>query len=128
MTTLPGTNLTVDLQAGEKVLSSVPADGFYASNHSGSSAKWHIVITDRRFIAYAKRGAMKKHLDAVASWPLTVFTERINTSQGSALGSFMHVLTLFARDGETISTGFKASRECEAFKQEVVNALGPILG
>lgn len=128
MTTLPGTDFTLDLQAGEQVLCSVPADGFFAGNHSGSSPKWHIVVTDRRFIAYAKRGTIKKRLDEVASWPLTVFTERINTSQGSALGSFMHVVTLFVNDGETVSTGFKGSNDCEAFKQEVVNALGPILG
>lgn len=110
------------------MLSSVPANGFFASKHSGSSQQWHIVITDRRFIALAKRGMMKKRLDEVASWPLTSFTERINTSQGSALGSFMYVLTLFPQDGETVSAGFKSSRDCEAFRQEVINALGPILG
>ena len=128
MATLPGTDLTVDLQPGERVLSSVGADGFFASKHSGSSPRWQIVITDRRFIALAKRGMMKKKLDEVASWPLSSFTERLNSSEGSALGSFMYVITLFAADGETVSTGFKSSREAEAFKHEVVNALGPILG
>ncbi|TFV89804.1 hypothetical protein [Blastococcus sp. CT_GayMR16] len=128
MTTLPGSDLSVDLQAGERVLSSVPADGYFASQHAASAPKPHVVITGRRFIVLTRRGMMKQRLDEVASWPLSSFTERINTSEGSALGSFMHVLTLFANDGETVSTGFTSQRACDEFKHEVVDALGPILG
>lgn len=128
MTNIPGTDYSLDLHPEERVLFTVAADGFFASKHSATAPNWQIVVTDQRFIACAKRGMMKKRLEPAASWPLTSFTQRINTSQGTALGSFMHVLTLFPADGETVSTGFKTSRGCETFKQEIVNALGPILG
>lgn len=128
MTTLPGTDLSVDLHPGERLLSSVAADGYFASQHVTSAPKPHVVITDRRFIVFTRRGIVKQRLDEVASWPLTGFSGRINTSEGSALGSLMYVLTPFTDDGETVSTGFKSRPACDEFKREVVTALRPILG
>jgi hypothetical protein len=128
MATLPGTDFNIDLPADERVLSSVPAEDFFASKHSAAGSTWRVVITDRRLIAFARRGVIRKRLDEVVSWPLTSFTERIRTSGGSALESYMHVLTLFAHDGETVSTGFKDIRDYHTFKQDLTNALGSVRG
>ena len=128
MTTLPGTDFNVDLQPDENVLASAQADGYFASEHGMSAPKPYVVLTDRRFIVLTRRGLMKQRLDHVASWPLTDFTERLNSSEGTALGSFMHVVTLFTHGGETVSTGFRSREASEAFKTYVANALGPVLG
>ena len=118
----------VELDEGERSQASGSADGYFASKHTSLAPKPYFVITDRRLIIFTRAGFTKKHLRAVAAWPLTAFTERLNTSQGSALGSYQHVLTLFTQDGETVSVGFKAANGCETFKAAIVNALGPILG
>lgn len=128
MAIVPGINIAVELPVGERVSAAVAADGYFASQHANAAPEPYVVITNQRLIVYTQRGVMKKRLEEVASWPLRRFTERINTSEGSALGSFMHVLTLFVDDGETVSTGFKTAQRCEEFKQTVVTALGPLLG
>lgn len=118
--------MSIDLENGERIAASKAADGYFASKHGQPAPEPYVVITNQRFIVYSHRGVMKKRLHEITSWPLSKFTERLNTSQGTALGSFMHVLTLFADDGETVSTGFKSSGDCEQFKEMVVDSLGRI--
>ena len=112
------TDLSGDLPAGEEIFVYVPVDGF----HADSSALFGIAcvaLTNRRYIAYSKHGIMKKRYEIAASWPLTEFSSRINTSSGTALGSFQHFLSLFTNDGSTVAAGFKTSRQCEDFKEMV---------
>ena len=123
MATIPGTDMTIELQNNERVAVFKSADGYFASQHPKQASKPCVVITDQRFIACAQQGLLKKRLEEVASWSLSSFTGRLNTSQGAALGSFMHVLTLFTNDGETASIGFKSERDRDSFKQAVVQAL-----
>jgi hypothetical protein len=71
---------------------------------------------------------MTKRLSEEASWPLTRFTERLNSNQGTALGPFLYFVSLFVDDEETVSTGFRSAQDREEFKSMVAAALGPVLG
>ena len=128
MTSVPESELNVALRQGEHLIACVAADGFFASKHGSPPSNPHVAVTEQRIVLFSRRGVMKKRLDEEVSWPLTAFTERINSNEGTALGPFLYILTLFTKDGETVSTAFKRPRDREAFKETVVAALGPILG
>ena len=115
------------MQAGEGLIACVVADGFHASKHSSAFSP-HIAVTDRRIILLSRRGVMAKRLNEEASWPLTIFTERLNSNEGKALGPFLYFVSLFTDNDETISTGFRSRQDREEFKQMIVTALGPALG
>jgi hypothetical protein len=112
------------LQPGEKVLVNVSVDGFHASEHNLFPSSPRVVITDRRFILFSKRGALRKRYSEDASWPLSTFTERINSNEGTALGPFMYFLTLFTQGGETISSAFRSGDQREQFKFMAGEAVG----
>lgn len=118
----------IPLHPGEHLLGLVAADGFHASKHGATASTPQVALTDQRFVLIETRGMFwKKRLEEIVSWPLASFTERLNTSEGAALGAGRYVVTLFAKDGETVSTGFRDSRARDAFKELVVEALGPLL-
>lgn len=115
------------LEADEQLLVRVSVAGFHASEQ-GASGVCEVVLTDRRYLALAQRGMLKKRTELVAAWPHQRFTERINTSEGSALGPYLHLLTLFTTDEATVSAGFRSSSECERFKMAAANAVGAANG
>lgn len=104
------------LEPGEQLAESVPVAAFYASKHNVFGTALQVVITSRRYVVVSQRGTFKKRLEVEASWPLTGFTERINSSEGTALGAFHYLLTLFTPDEETVSAAFRSERERDAFK------------
>lgn len=108
----------------ERVAVSVIVDGFYASEHALSPSSPLVVITDRRFIVFSKRGTIRKRYTEDASWPLSVFTKRINSNEGTALGPFMYFLTLFTEGGETVSSAFRTEQQRDDFKYVAAQALG----
>lgn len=116
------------LRAGEEVTACVAADGVFASGHEFSPASPHVLITNQRICLVSRRGMVKRRFEEDVSWPLTSFTSRINSSEGTALGAFMHVVTLFTQDGESVSAGFKNPSDSEAYKGVAVAALAPALG
>lgn len=59
---------------------------------------------------------------------VATFTERVNSNEGTALGPFVHFLTLFAQDGETVSAAFRTGRERDDFKQLVAQAIAAANG
>lgn len=128
MTFIPPGEMSAALRDGERLIACVAADGFHASKHSLYPSNPHVAITGQRIVLFSRKGMMKKRLDEEASWPLAAFTERINSNEGRALGPFLYVLTLFTKEDETVSTGFRSSRDREAFKEMIVAALGPVLG
>jgi len=115
------------IDADEQVLARVPVPGFYASKQNASGVS-EVVLTNRRYLAIAQRGMLKKRAELAAAWPYQRFTERINTSEGSALGPYLHLLTLFTTDDETVSAGFRNSGECESFKMTAAQAVGTANG
>lgn len=112
---------------GEDVRARVPVAGFHASEHNVVGVS-EVVLTADRYVAVATRGAFKKRSEEVASWPLRTFTERINSSEGTALGPFLYFLTLFAEDGETISAAFRTEGERDDFKQAVAHVVASANG
>lgn len=115
------------IDADEQLLARVPVAGFFASKQNVSGVS-EVVLTNRRYLAVAQRGMLKKRTELVATWPHQRFTERINTSEGTALGPYLHLLTLFTTDDETVSAGFRSSGECENFKMAAANAVGSANG
>lgn len=115
------------VDADEQLLARVPVAGFHASEQNASGVS-EVVLTDRRYLALAQRGMLKKRTELVAAWPHQRFTERINTSEGSALGPYLHLLTLFTTGDETVSAGFRSSSECERFKIAAANAVSAANG
>jgi len=91
------------LRPGEQIFVCVHIDGFFASKHDVALSSPHVGLSNQRFIVYAMRGMLKKRFEEAASWFLPEFTPRINSSEGSALGPFLYVLTLFTDAGETVS-------------------------
>lgn len=120
-TTMTEAELSGVLQPGERVLAVRSAGGVHASEHDFHPANPHVLITDRRLCFVSKRGMMKKKVELDASWPLGDFTSRLNFSEGTALGPFMHFLTLFTQSGETVSAAFMTEREREEYKEQVVS-------
>lgn len=116
--------LATVLRDGESVIGCVPAGGVYAEHHNFSPSQPHVLITDQRIGFLSRRGMMKKRAEEDASWPLGAFTERLNTSEGTALGPFMYFITLFTHDGETVSAAFKSTRDRDAYKALVLEAFG----
>jgi hypothetical protein len=125
---LPPSELTGLLSSGESLIACVAVDGFHASRHSRQALNPHVAVTDQRIILFSRRGMMTKRLSEEASWPLTRFTERLNSNEGKALGPFLFFVSLFVDDEETVSTGFRSRQDREEFKKVVVSALGPVLG
>lgn len=115
------------LNPNEAVLARVPVAGFHASKNSTFGVT-EVVLTNSRYLALSQRGMIKKRTELVAAWPHQGFTERINTSEGAALGPYLHLLTLFTTDGETVSAGFRTAGECESFKMQAAGAVGSANG
>lgn len=112
------------LQPGERVVVNVTVDGFHASEHNLFPSSPRVVITDQRFALFSKRGTLRKRYSEDASWPLSTFTERINSNAGTALGPFMYFLTLFTQGGETVSSAFRSEVQREQFKHMAGEAIG----
>ena len=93
------------LRPGEQLYFCVRIDGFFAGEHAvfGES---HVGMSNQRYIVFAKRGMMKKRYEEAASWPLSDFTSRLNSSEGSALGPFLYLLTIFTHSEEMVAAGF----------------------
>jgi hypothetical protein len=124
---IPQAEMSAILRSGETVLTCMEAGGIHASEHDiPYPTKPHVLVTNQRIAFASKRGLMKKRFEEDVSWPLTSFTERLNSSEGAALGPFMYFLSLFARNGETVSVAFKSTRERDEYKQHVMNALNGI--
>jgi hypothetical protein len=100
----------------------VAVAGFHASNHNVSDVS-EVVLTGERYVGVAVRGTFKKRSEEVVSWPYQSFTSRVNSSEGEALGPFLHFLTLFAEDGETVSAAFRTEQDRDHFKATVVPIL-----
>lgn len=79
----------------------------------------HLVLTTTRLIAISEKGLFKKRLDMVADWPLDGFTSRINLNEGTALGPYTYNVTLFTADDETVTAGFRAGPQRDAFHEDV---------
>lgn len=116
------------LPSGERVVVNVRIDGFHASKHNLLPSSPRVVITDRRFLLFSKRGALRRRYTEDASWPLSFFTPRINSNEGTALGPFMYFLTLFTQSGETVSSAFRAEQERDRFKYLAGEAIGEANG
>lgn len=125
---LPQSEVEGFLRPGESLITCVAVDGFHASRHNRYASSPHVAVTDQRIILFSHRGVMTKRLSEEASWPLTKFTERLNSNEGKSLGPFLYFVSLFVDDGETVSTGFRSRQDREDFKKVVVMALGPVLG
>jgi hypothetical protein len=106
------------LRSGERLFVCVPIDGFLASRHS-VLAPTFVGLSNQRYVVYAKRGVMKKRYEEMASWPLTDFTSRMNSNEGSALGSYLYFLTLFTNTDEKVSAGFDSSAQRDDFMEKV---------
>jgi hypothetical protein len=120
---MPNGDLNGVLDATEAVFARIQVAGFHASKHFLEGVT-EVVLTNSRYVVLRRKGLVKKRLELAASWPYRGFTERINTSEGAALGPYLHLLTLFATDDETISAGFRTAAECEAFKMQAATAVG----
>ena len=112
------------LQPGESVVVNVSVDGFDASEHNLFPSSPRVVITDHRFVLFSKRGALRKRYSEDASWPLNTFTKRINSNEGTALGPFLYLLTLFTQSGETVSSAFRSEDQRDQFKLMAGEAVG----
>jgi hypothetical protein len=123
MQTFDAQQLGLVLEAHERVVAAVRADGFFASEHNVPFSANHVALSDKRLVVLSERGMLKKRLTIEASWPLQGFTTRINSNEGTALGPFLHFLTLFTTGEETVSTAFRQSADRDAFKELVVKAL-----
>lgn len=77
------------MSQGEGVEVRVPVAGFHASNHNVFGVA-EVVLTTDRYVAMSQRGTFKKRYEEEASWPLAGFTERLNSSEGTALGPFLY--------------------------------------
>ena len=115
------------LVSGEQLIDFVPIDGFHSSAHSPFVGGPHMLVTNRRLILCSHSGLMKKKTNQVLAWPLDGFTERINASEGRALGSFQYLLTLFTQSQETVSAAFNRESDRDRYKGTVVEAIGPFL-
>lgn len=111
----------VTLRPGERLYVAVPIDGFFASAHSVPVSNC-VGLSNQRYVVYAKRGMMKKRFEEIVSWPLSDFTPRLNSSEGSALGPFLYVLTLFTNSDETVSAGFRTAKQRDEFTEMVNRA------
>jgi hypothetical protein len=128
MASLAAEELTDVLRDDERPLACVSADGVHAGDHAFFPSNPHVLITDQRIVFLSRKGMMKKRVEQNVAWSLSSFTSRVNTSEGTALGPFMYFVTLFTSDGETVSAAFKNSRDRDAYKGLVVEALAPVLG
>lgn len=124
---MAGNDLDEILNPSERVLTRVPVAGFHASKRDTFGVT-EVVLTDSRYLALSQRGMLRKRSELAAAWSHTGFTERINTSEGAALGPYLHLLTLFTADGETVSAGFRTPGECENFKMQAAGAVGQANG
>jgi hypothetical protein len=113
------------LRPSEQLVGGMPAQGFFSSGRVLYPSSPQMVLTDQRLILFSRRGAFKKRLQEDSAWALDEFTERLNSSEGTALGPFLYVLTLFTFDGEMVSAGFRADHDREQYKSYVVTALAP---
>ena len=52
----------------------------------------------------------------------------MNSNEGSALGPFLYLLTLFTNGGETVSAGFKTAGQRDDFKEMVNQAFEKAVG
>jgi hypothetical protein len=116
------------LNAGERLIGGVPAQGFFASGRVLYPSNPQMILTDQRLVLLSRRGAFKKRLKEDSAWSLDDFTERLNSNEGTALGPFLYVLTLFTVSGETVSAGFRSDQDREQYKSYVVEALGSRFG
>jgi len=113
------------LDPGERLVGVMSVDGFFASAHSLFPSSPAVAFTDRRYVLFSKRGALKKRVVVDASWPLAEFPGRVNSNEGTALGPYLYVLTLFTDRDESVSAGFKREKDRESFKALVVAAFDP---
>jgi hypothetical protein len=115
------------LEPGESLASCLAADGAFASKHDFHASALHVAITSQRLVLLSHRGAFRKRAVIDVSWPLTTFTTRVNSNEGTALGPFMHFLTLFTRDEETVSVAFKSAEARDHYKTIAASALAQAL-
>lgn len=110
------------LRTGEELLSCTPIDGFFASEHPIAGSAVYVGLTTDRYIVYTAGGVLQKRYEEAASWQLSVFTSRLNSNEGAALGPFLYLLTLFTDRGETVSAGFRSAAARDRFKRAVTDA------
>ena len=110
------------LEPGEEIVGLVRANGFFASGHATYTKAPEVCLTDRRYIVLKGSHGQR---EIEASWPLVAFTSRVNSNEGSLLGTGrLNNLTLFTQSDETVTAGFKRSADRDAFKQLVGRAFG----
>lgn len=112
------------LESGESLIGLVPTDGFFASETSVFERTPTVGFTNQRYIAFGTQGMLKKRPRIVASWPLSKFTSRVNSSEGDALGTYLNLLTFFMDDGEFVSAGFKREAGRQQLRSLVEEAFG----
>jgi hypothetical protein len=122
MATDPAAELTGLLGPGEELIGGMPAQGFLATKRVLYPSNPQVVVTDRRIILLSRKGVFSKRLKEESSWHLDEFIDRMNSSEGSALGSFMYVMTLFTSDEGMVAFGFKRVDDRERYKSLLIAA------
>ncbi len=116
------------LSPGEHIIGLVPIDGIHWVHASFFGSSPQVAVTNHRLVLLGRRGGRKKPYEIESSWPLTSFQARSNSSEGRALGPFLHVLALFTTDDEILAIGFKRANDRDAFKAVVHEAIGGLVG
>ncbi len=111
------------LRPDEQFIACIPADGVHAGKRDLHATNPHVLVTNRRIAFLSHRGMLKKRFEEDASWSLQSFSGRVNSNEGTALGPFMHFLTLFTLDEETVSAAFKSAGDRETYKGIVARAI-----
>jgi hypothetical protein len=111
-----------NLRSGERLFVCVPIDFFHASARTVFLSSGHVGLTNQRYVVFTKRGMMKKRFEEADSWELSDFTSRLNSSEGPIQGDHWCLLTMFTKDEETVSAGFKTIQRRDDFKEMVNQA------
>jgi hypothetical protein len=125
---MDGEEIHASLRLKEQVQDWSDLDGFFASRHSLTPSSPRVVLTNQRLLLFSQRGTFRKRFQLEAEWALTSFLDRINTSQGTALGPFMYFVTLFTHDDETVSSAFKFARQRDDFRLSCAGAVAAANG
>jgi hypothetical protein len=125
---MDGEEINASLRPTEHVQTWADVDAFFASKHSLSPSSPRVVLTNQRFLLFSQRGTFRKRFQLEPEWPLTAFGDRINASEGTALGPFMYFVTLFTHDDETVSSAFKSARQRDDFRLSSAGAVAAANG
>jgi hypothetical protein len=107
----------------------VDVDGFHASRHGSLHSIGAVGLTTTDYVALKVTGVFKKRVEPAASWPLAQFTDRVNRSEGTALGPFMYFVTFFTPgEEETVSAAFRSPAARDDFALTASRAIAVAKG